>query len=212
MMYIGTGTLFCVTRPADHRAHRCGAALCRQGEGHFRQVRPARDRSAEAGKLGHHPRQPRARLRGQRHRRRPPLHFRPRALREGTGRQGGTSRTREGEGSRRPLEDAAAGRVAVIDAHPLFAAEMFARARQRRRAPNVSKAADPDCPHATKVDRAGDPGRRPFPCADSAPVAWKSVPPLSERRYHGFAALPALSGALISCTAQKGPGGGALPA
>ena len=53
-----------------HRADRCVAAVRRQGKGHLRQIRHARRRSAEAGLMGHHARQPRAGLRGQRHRRR----------------------------------------------------------------------------------------------------------------------------------------------
>ena len=47
-----------------------GAAVRRQGKGHLRQIRHARRRRAEAGLLGHHARQPRARLGRQRHRRR----------------------------------------------------------------------------------------------------------------------------------------------
>ena len=46
------------------------AAVRRQGKGHLRQIRHARRRSAEAGVVGHHARQPRARLGRQRHRRR----------------------------------------------------------------------------------------------------------------------------------------------
>ena len=53
-----------------HRADRRLAAVRRQGEGHLRQIRHARCRSAEAGLLGHHARQPRAGLGRQRHRRR----------------------------------------------------------------------------------------------------------------------------------------------
>ena len=47
-----------------------------------------------------------------------PLHLRPRALREGARRQRGAGRTRQCERGGRALEDAAAGRVALIDAHP----------------------------------------------------------------------------------------------
>ena len=53
-----------------HRADRRLAAVRRQGEGHLRQIRHARRRSAEAGLMGHHARQSRARLGRQRHRRR----------------------------------------------------------------------------------------------------------------------------------------------
>ena len=53
-----------------HRAERCRSAVRRQGQGHLRQVRHARRRGAEAGVVGHHARQPRARLGRQRHRRR----------------------------------------------------------------------------------------------------------------------------------------------
>ena len=53
-----------------HRADRCRGADDRQGEGPVRQVRHARCRGAEAGLLGRDARQPGARRRSQRHRRR----------------------------------------------------------------------------------------------------------------------------------------------
>jgi hypothetical protein len=53
-----------------HRAHRCGAAVRRQGKRNLRQIRHARCRGAKAGLVGRHPRQPRAGVRRQRHRRR----------------------------------------------------------------------------------------------------------------------------------------------
>ena len=53
-----------------HRAHRRGAAVRRQGEGHLREVRHEGCRSAEAGLVGRDARQSRARRRRQRHRRR----------------------------------------------------------------------------------------------------------------------------------------------
>ena len=56
--------------PRLHRPDRRLPAGHRQGEGLLRQARHARRRGRQAGLLGRHPRQPRARLREQRHRRR----------------------------------------------------------------------------------------------------------------------------------------------
>ena len=53
-----------------HRVERRRAAVRRQGQGAVRQIRHARRRSRQAGVMGHHPRQPRAGLGRQRHRRR----------------------------------------------------------------------------------------------------------------------------------------------
>ncbi len=75
--------------PRLHRAHRRFAARDCQGEGLLRQARHARRRRRQAGVLGRHARQPRARLGEQRHRRRtyPDAHALPDLDRQGHAKQ-----------------------------------------------------------------------------------------------------------------------------